>query len=176
MLSVPVVSDSLSSYGLQPPGSSAHGILQPRILEWVALPFSRGSSWPRDRTCVSCIGRQIPYRWATWEGLCAASGGTIFANMNLGTTLLVHLWPSCQEPGCVTSGWSGPARWWECIQTALISVHVRSFVLLSFIVWNAWCLPRIDFDLWNVSSKMPCLIFTHLGFFFFKDVITFIEV
>jgi len=36
-----------------PPGSSVHGILQARILEWVAIPFSRGSSQPRDRTQVS---------------------------------------------------------------------------------------------------------------------------
>ena len=35
------------------PGSSAHGILQARILEWVAIPFSRGSSWPKDQTWVS---------------------------------------------------------------------------------------------------------------------------
>ena len=41
------------------PGSSVHGILQARILEWVAIPFSRGSSQPRDGTRVSCIGRQI---------------------------------------------------------------------------------------------------------------------
>ena len=38
-----------------PPGSSVYGILQARILEWVAIPFSRGSSQPRDRTWVSCI-------------------------------------------------------------------------------------------------------------------------
>jgi len=38
-----------------PPGSSAHGILQARILEWLAIPFSRGSSQPRDGTLVSCI-------------------------------------------------------------------------------------------------------------------------
>ena len=38
-----------------PPGSSVHGILQARILEWVAIPFSRGSSQPRDRTCIFCI-------------------------------------------------------------------------------------------------------------------------
>ena len=53
-----------------PPGSSIHGILQARIPEWVAVSFSRGSSQPRDRTrvsCVSCIGRQILYHWATWE-------------------------------------------------------------------------------------------------------------
>jgi len=38
-----------------PPGSSVHGILQARVLEWVAMPSSRGSSRPRDRTHVSCL-------------------------------------------------------------------------------------------------------------------------
>ena len=38
-----------------PPGSSVHGISQERTLEWAAIFFSRGSSQPRDRTCVSCI-------------------------------------------------------------------------------------------------------------------------
>ena len=37
------------------PGSSIHGIFQARVLEWGAIAFSRGSSWPRDRTQVSCI-------------------------------------------------------------------------------------------------------------------------
>ena len=37
------------------PGSSIHGIFQARVLEWVAIPFSRGSSQPRDRTQVSHI-------------------------------------------------------------------------------------------------------------------------
>ena len=52
------------------PGSSVHGIFQARILEWVAISFSRGFSQPRDQTfisCVSCIGRQILYHWATRE-------------------------------------------------------------------------------------------------------------
>ena len=38
-----------------PPDFSVHGILQARILEWIAIPFSRGSSQPRDRILVSCI-------------------------------------------------------------------------------------------------------------------------
>ena len=53
-----------------PPGSSVHGILQARILEWVAIPFSRGSSQPRDPTrvsLVSCIGRPILYDCAILE-------------------------------------------------------------------------------------------------------------
>ena len=37
------------------PGSSVHGILQARVVEWVAISFSRGSSWPRDRTPVSYV-------------------------------------------------------------------------------------------------------------------------
>ena len=37
------------------------GFLQARILQWVAISFSRGFSWPRDQTCVSCICRQILY-------------------------------------------------------------------------------------------------------------------
>ena len=38
-----------------PPSSSVHGIVQVRILEWLAIPFSRGSSWPRDRSHISWI-------------------------------------------------------------------------------------------------------------------------
>ena len=42
-----------------PWGSSVHGISQARLLEQVAISYYRGSSWPRDWTCVSCIGRWI---------------------------------------------------------------------------------------------------------------------
>ena len=51
-----------------PPGSSIHGILQARILEWVAISFSRGSSQPRDRTHVSRIAGRHVNLWATREG------------------------------------------------------------------------------------------------------------
>ena len=55
------VSDSCDHMDCRPPGSSVPGILQARILEWVAMPSSRGSSPPRDRTRVSCTGRKIVY-------------------------------------------------------------------------------------------------------------------
>ena len=48
-----------------PPGSSVHGILQARTLEWVAISFSRGSSRPRDRTWVSCIASRLFTNCAT---------------------------------------------------------------------------------------------------------------
>ena len=58
-----VVSDSLQPHGLcNLPASSVHKILQARILEWVAMPSSRGSSQPRGRTCVSyvsCIIKRV---------------------------------------------------------------------------------------------------------------------
>ena len=50
-----------------PPGSSVHGILQARVLEQVAIPFSRGSYWPRDQTWVSCIAGRFFTVWATRE-------------------------------------------------------------------------------------------------------------
>ena len=46
---------------------SVHGIFQARILEWVAISYSRGSSQIRDRTSVSCICRWILYHCTTWE-------------------------------------------------------------------------------------------------------------
>ena len=65
------------------PGSSVHGVFQARILQWLAVPFSRGSSWPRDQIRVSCIagrflledpeppGKQSSGRenmlWAPWQ-------------------------------------------------------------------------------------------------------------
>ena len=49
------------------PGSSVHGIFQARVLEWVAISFSSGSSWPRDGTQVSHIVDRCFTIWATRE-------------------------------------------------------------------------------------------------------------
>ena len=65
--SCPTLCDSVDC-GL--PGSSVHGISQARILDWVAICFSRRSSQPKDRTCVSCIGRQVLYHRATRKARC----------------------------------------------------------------------------------------------------------
>ena len=50
-----------------PPGSPVHGIFQARTLKWVAIPFSRGSSQPRDRTHISCIASGFFTIWASRE-------------------------------------------------------------------------------------------------------------
>ena len=53
--SLQVMSNSCDPMDCSPPGSSVRGILQARILEWVAIPFSRGPPWSRDGTCISYI-------------------------------------------------------------------------------------------------------------------------
>ena len=62
------MSDSLRPTDCSPPGSSVHGILQARILEWIAMPSSRREEIEpsRDGTHVSyasCVGRRVLYHW-----------------------------------------------------------------------------------------------------------------
>ena len=64
-----VTSDTCDPVDFSPPDSSVHGISQARILDQVAISFSRGSSQSRDQTCISCFGRCILYHWATREAL-----------------------------------------------------------------------------------------------------------
>ena len=56
---------------------TVHRILQARILEWVAFPFSRGSSQPRKRTQVSCIEGEFFTSWATREAHTGSTGGLL---------------------------------------------------------------------------------------------------
>ena len=69
-----------------PPGSSVHRILQARILEWVIMLYSRGSSWPRDRTHVSCVS-------------CIAGG--FFTTAPPGNCA-VKVLPPASQAGCLT--------------------------------------------------------------------------
>ena len=64
-VSCSVVSDSVTPQTVPHQGTSVHGILQTRVLEWVAMPFSKGSSQPRDRTQVSCMAGRFFTIWAT---------------------------------------------------------------------------------------------------------------
>ena len=68
-VSLSIVSDSLRLMDCSPPISSVNGILQARILQWVAIPISRGSSWSRDQTCIFCIAGRFFTIWATREAL-----------------------------------------------------------------------------------------------------------
>ena len=88
-------------------GFSVHGILQSRILEWVAIPLSRGSSWTRNQTCISCIAIRFFPVWATreanitlWADIIQAKGDRPF-----------YQWLNQTHSGLVTdksSDWNSP--------------------------------------------------------------------
>ena len=65
-----------NSMDCSPPGSSIHRISQARILEWVAISSSRGSSWPGDQTQVSCIAGRFFTLWATREAMPSSRGSS----------------------------------------------------------------------------------------------------
>ena len=83
-----------------PQGSSVHGILQGRILEWVAISFSRESSQPRARTQVSCIAGRFFTIWATIVYFLFCS------DLIKGHTLLSFTSPIVCSNSC-------PLRWWH---------------------------------------------------------------
>ena len=66
-----------------PPASLVHGIFQARILEWVAISFSRRHSWPRDWTQVSCIAGRRFTVWATKEVMLDIISGDCFITGSL---------------------------------------------------------------------------------------------
>ena len=68
-----------------PPGSSVHGILYAKILEWVVMPSSRGSSQLRDRTQVSHIAGEFFTDWATTEA-------------HWDYRHIICMWPACGQP------------------------------------------------------------------------------
>ena len=91
-----------------------HGILQVRILEWVAFPFSRGSPQPRDRTQVSCISGRFFTNWAIREALKWYKRE--------------YIWPLSLDP-CTEPGIS-----WTLVRSMLM--NGLWLVLLSFRMWE----------------------------------------
>ena len=94
-----VVTNSLQPHGWGPPGSS-YGILHARILEWVAISVSKGSSWIRDQTCISCIGRQILYHQASEKPTTFREASKAFEKeMPTHSSALAWKIPGTVEPG-----------------------------------------------------------------------------
>ena len=84
------------------PGSSVRGLFQARILEWVAISYSRGSSPPRDQSCVSCVScidRWLLYLCATWEALFDNS----YSKTGVRWYLMVVLSSCVSDEGCWAS-------------------------------------------------------------------------
>ena len=113
LLSCPTLCDFIDC---SPPGSSVHGILQARILEWGAIPFSRGSSRPRDRTQVSHIAGRFFTIWAIREVSVLVGYLRIFVYNLLGKMALCQ---GTDDAGLLWMRWQdvlwGMRRWcsWE---------------------------------------------------------------
>ena len=100
-----------------PPGSSVHGLFQARILAWVAISYSRGSSRPRGRTsssCVSCIGRRILYHRAwgfeflvtSWLCWCCWQLAYTWSSLALKGITQKSLYPHCSPTqACRIGNW-----------------------------------------------------------------------
>ena len=120
------MSDPLRPHGHSLPGSSVHGILQARILEWVTVPFSRESSQPRDRTQVSHIAGGFFTSWATREALGVHSKKSLkwkfrFSSVQFSCSVvsdslrpheLQHARPPCPSPTPGVYPNSCPSSWW----------------------------------------------------------------
>ena len=129
-----------------PSGSSVHGIFQVRILEWVSIAFSWGSSWRRDQTHVSCVDRQILYHE------CQLGIPILFD-----TTVINMCHYICQKPvECivprfnpkVNDGFSGTMICqWMFINFNNYCCYLKG--MFSFIIQHDWvlyaCMKAIDF-------------------------------
>ena len=91
-------------------GSSVHGISQIRILEWVAISFSRGSSQLRDQTCIFCISRWILYHWAIREA-CMNYAAAAAAAKSLQSCLTLCDPRDSSPPGSPSLGFSRQEHW-----------------------------------------------------------------
>ena len=118
-----------------PPDSSVHGILQARMLEWVAMPSSKGYSWPRDGThisCGSCIAGRFFTTSATWEAPSRREIGPYFRLLLLRECL-----------------WEQRKKWIVCLSALGISVYAR----LYFILIISFCMKTLWAKFYDSDSK-----------------------
>ena len=146
------------------PGCSVCGILQARILEWIAISSHRGSSWPRDRTQVSCIAGRLYTVWATREkkGIYKASvcwGPWVRGVFRL--DLVIKMWPQTDtEPSQLGGDCSHVRLVWECSQ--MISMWPFSLVkalnstLWTFFEFRIMFSESLQKRAWSII-KLPCL-------------------
>ena len=133
-----VVQVRLTLYG--PPGSSVHGISQTRILEWVAISCSRGSSRPRDQTCISCIDRQILYYWATREFLACQ-------------VIQINIWNEClSNPSEVNKLKMISILNFSCLQMSRTDVSIYSDINEFFVILEGNGGGRVVGMLWMGHS------------------------
>ena len=130
------------------PGSSVHGILQARIPEWVAMPFSRGSSWPRNQTQVSC-GSYIEGRffttailkWTTTRTYCIAH-----------KTLLNVMWQSGWEGSFRENGYMYIYGW---VPSLVLPETITTLLIGYTPIQNIKLKKKLIFLIYLITSLLP---------------------
>ena len=179
MISLFIVQSYLTLCDPWTKGSSVHGILQTRILEWVAMPFSRGSSWPRDQThvsWVSCIIGRFFTIWVTRDDSTNHICLQIFPNLICKCELYspFPMWHETEMLGAFCSSWlpfTTQAEMELCVRcwTYIISLPSHyNFTVLSLWVpfdgWGNWGLEKsrvvstaMELIKWNAVWVHICL-------------------
>ena len=139
-----------------PPGSSVPGISQARILEWVAISFSRESSWPRDQTqvsCISCVGRQILHHCATWE---APKTKYVYRILEcLEVRRVSSCLPAWDSAASLRVRWSG--GWKEHVSA------LRSALIPCSWAWpSTFAMSGNEDWFWGSPNTSSCVCYTHL--------------
>ena len=134
------------------PGSYIHGILQASILEWVAKPFTRGSSWPRMWTCISCMAGVFFFFF-------------FFTTEPLEKPLYIYIHISSVQSFSHVRLSATP--WTAAPQASLSITNTRS--LLSSCPSSQWCHPTISSSELSLSS---CLNFPNIRVFPMSQFVT----
>ena len=108
-----------------PLGSSVHEIFQARIPQWVAISFSRGSSQPRDHTCLSCI-----YHWASTE---AHSETLPISQNNWWQATVNHTWPSRSGPRLHRAGFQTEPSHQKTVVLSKFKVDRHTFFVIMLL-------------------------------------------
>ena len=90
-----------------PPGSSVHGIFQVRVLEWVAILYSRGTSWCSDRTWVPCIVVRFSIIWAYGKPCILAIGDSVAVDIGVHVSLQIMVFLRYMTRSVITAGFYG---------------------------------------------------------------------
>ena len=136
----PTLHDSMD---YSPPDSSVHGVFQAKILEWVAMPSSRRSSWPTDWTWVSCIAGRFFTVWATRETFSCVQFSWLVMSDSLRPHGLQHDRPPCPSPTPRAYSNSCPLSWW-CHPTISSSVITFSSLLQSFPASGSFQMRKLE--------------------------------
>ena len=135
--------------GCSSPGSPVHGVFQARILEWVAISFSRGSSWPRDWTQVSLIASGFFLVWATRETLfCKQSykGPRKLTQTRIPTAPIIGLFSITQT--CQSSLGSRPTSvTWHLACIVPVSEGCVRYTTVNFINKTAGYPVKLEFQI-----------------------------